>query len=267
MGQKYSAPRPGTKFRVIGAGLSRTGTASFSKALEILLDGPVYHGGTQVTLGPEVDIKTWIKVLSQWPPQNKSMHNENLDLLASRLSGYAAITDAPGSGLVPELLALYPDAKVICTIRDVSSWEKSMAVVASASTQWFLYFVLFPLPSLRFFVDYIDGLRQQWLCLYGETEPPTSKTYNRHIEWLKEVVPPERLIFYDVKDGWEPLCKALDLPVPKDEPFPRINDGKAIDEFAKTQIIRGLKAWIFILLIIVVVGTIIAMLVSSMLTT
>lgn len=262
MGQKYSTPRPGTKLRVIGAGLPRTGTASFSQALEILLDGPVYHGGTQVTLGPETDIKTWIEILSQWPPRNDAINQANLDLLRSRLDGYAAITDSPGSALIPELLALYPDAKVVCTTRDVDSWVKSMAVVASASTQWFLRFILFPLPSLRFFVDYIDGLRDQWLFLYGETEPPTRKTYDRHVEWLKEVVPREQLIFYDVKDGWEPLCKALNLPVPENQAFPRINDGKAIDDFSKKQIMRGLRRWILVLVATTVLAALIKALLS-----
>lgn len=68
MGNQPSIPNPGTKFQVIGAGLSRTGTASFSEALRILLDGPVYHGGTQTTLGKPVEIKSWIKLLSHWPP-------------------------------------------------------------------------------------------------------------------------------------------------------------------------------------------------------
>jgi hypothetical protein len=61
MGQKASVPQPGARFQVIGAGLSRTGTASFSAALEILLDGPVYHGGTQITMGPPTEIKSWIQ--------------------------------------------------------------------------------------------------------------------------------------------------------------------------------------------------------------
>ena len=70
MGNQPSVPKPGTEFQVIGAGLSRTGTASFSEALRILLDGPVYHGGTQTTLGKPIEIKTWIKVLSHFPPKN-----------------------------------------------------------------------------------------------------------------------------------------------------------------------------------------------------
>lgn len=118
-----------------------------------------------------------------------------------------------------------------------------MEAISSASTMWFLRFVLFPLPAMRFFVDYIDVLRNAWLRLYGETEPPTRVTYNNHIAWLKQVVPQERLFFFDVKDGWDPLCEALGKEVPRGIPIPRINDGEAIDKFAKKQVQRGLVRW------------------------
>ena len=78
-----------------------------------------------------------------------------LETIAARLDGYAATTDAPASVVVAELMELYPDAKVVCTVRDPKKWEKSMETVATASTMWFLRGVLFPLPALRYFVDYI----------------------------------------------------------------------------------------------------------------
>ena len=65
-------PQPGAKLQVIGAGLSRTGTAAFSQALSILLEGPVYHGGTQSTLGPERNIKSWIQALSHFPATSEA---------------------------------------------------------------------------------------------------------------------------------------------------------------------------------------------------
>ncbi|KAL8706965.1 MAG: hypothetical protein Q9201_000013 [Fulgogasparrea decipioides] len=259
MGQQASVPRPGTKLQVIGAGLSRTGTASFSRALEILLDGPIYHGGTQTTMGPEIEIKSWIKVLSHWPPQTDSDKRLIQGLIISRLDGYAATTDAPASGLVPELLELYPDAKVICTVRDPKAWEKSMETVSNTATMWFLRGVLFPLPALRYFVDYINVLRPAWIKLYGEREPVTTLTYDRHIAWLKKVVPADRLVFYDVKDGWGPLCAALGKQVPEGIPFPRINDGEAIDRFAKKQVQRGLVRWAQILAAVLAVVAILMM--------
>jgi hypothetical protein len=243
MGQQASAPRKGAKLRVIGAGMPRTGTASFSRALEILLDGPVYHGGTQITLGPESDVQTWLELFEHWPAKDEATEQKNLELIKSQTDGFVAMTDNPCLVLVPELMKLYPDAVVICTQRNIDSWEKSMEAVSNAATMGFLRFVLFPLPTMRYFVQFIDAMRPAWLYRYGETEPPTRVSYNRHEEWLKEIVPPERLVFIDVKDGWEPLCKALDLPVPKDVPFPNINDSKAIDELAKKQVRRGLTRW------------------------
>lgn len=242
MGQQYSAPQDGVKLRVIGAGLPRTGTASFSRALEILLDGPVYHGGTQIMLGPEYEIKGWIKLLSQWPARDERTRLANLELIRSRTDGFVAITDGPGCNLVPELLELYPDAKVICTVRNPSSWAESMAGVDGASTKSFLRIVLFPVPSMRYFVDYVNGIIDMWQALYGDVEH-RQQIWNRHMERLKETVPPERLVFFEVKDGWAPLCKALDLPVPENVPFPNINDGKSMQEFAQKQVLRGITRW------------------------
>jgi hypothetical protein len=99
---------------------------------------------------------------------------------------------------------------------------------------------------MRHFVDYIDELRKQYDHLYEEHEPQTTKTYNRHIAWLKEIVPEDRLVFFDVKDGWAPLCKALGKDIPDGIPFPRINDGEAIDRFAKVVVKRGLVRWLSI---------------------
>lgn len=246
MGNQASVPKPGTKFQVIGAGLPRTGTASFSEALRILLDAPVYHGGTQCTMGQPVEMLSWIKVLKLFPFITDADRKTALSLIRQRLDGYAAVTDAPANGLIPELLELYPDAKVICTVRNAEAWEESMEGVASASTKWFLRGVLLPLPTMRHFVDYINGLRDQWLYLYGETEPPTRVSYNRHMEYLKRTVPADRLIFLEVKDGWEPLCKALGKDIP-DVPFPRINDSEAIDKFAAKTASRGLVRWAMIL--------------------
>jgi hypothetical protein len=50
------------------------------------------------------------------------------------------------------------------------------------------------------------------------------KIFNQHIEEVKKYVPPERLLIYNVKEGWEPLCAFLGVEVPKDKPFPHLND-------------------------------------------
>ena len=44
---------------------------------------------------------------------------------------------------------------------------------------------------------------------------------------MRAYVPPKQLLVFDVKEGWAPLCKFLQLPVP-DTPFPNINDASEI---------------------------------------
>ncbi|EAU29812.1 conserved hypothetical protein [Aspergillus terreus NIH2624] len=104
MGQQASTSQPGTKIQVIGAGLSRTGTASFSSALSILLEGPVYHGGTQATMGSPSEIRSWMKILRHRLTREPRDREEALKLIAKNLDGYAAVTDAPLRAADPRAL-------------------------------------------------------------------------------------------------------------------------------------------------------------------
>jgi hypothetical protein len=68
--------------------------------------------------------------------------------------------------------------------------------------------------------------------------PPTNRegvlaAYRRRTEEVRVAIPAERLLVFDVAEGWEPLCRFLDVPVP-DAPFPRMN---STEQFWK--IVRG----------------------------
>src|SRR5947207_12946098 len=56
-------------------------------------------------------------------------------------------------------------------------------------------------------------------------------SYERHNQNVKDTIPPERLLVYDVSQGWAPLCEFLGLSVP-DEPFPKVN---TTDEFRQLR--------------------------------
>ncbi|KAI1414832.1 P-loop containing nucleoside triphosphate hydrolase protein [Hypoxylon sp. FL1857] len=256
MGQEASKPQPGTKLRVIGAGLPRTGTASFSKALEILLQGPVYHGGTQNCKGSSVNLKSWISVLEHTPIRSLEDEEFILGRISKLTDGYVAITSAPGHCFVPELMRIYPDAKVICTVRNPEAWDKSIDAIATASLQWYVRFILFPLSPMRYFPRYLDTLAAgRWAELYNTPGKPTmhvgTQVWERHIQHLKEVVPPDKLVFFDVRDGWGLLCKALGCDVPKGIDFPRVNERAAMESFAKEQVKRGLIRWAMIFVIFI----------------
>ena len=51
--------------------------------------------------------------------------------------------------------------------------------------------------------------------------------YNKWVDEVKATVPKEKLLIHNVKDGWEPLCKHLGVPMP-DKPYPRTNDTATI---------------------------------------
>jgi hypothetical protein len=46
--------------------------------------------------------------------------------------------------------------------------------------------------------------------------------FDRYSEQVKRDIPPERLLIFDVGNGWEPLCAFFGVPVPQ-TPFPREN--------------------------------------------
>ena len=253
MGQAASKPRPGTDFKVIGAGLPRTGTASFSEALKLLLDGPVYHGGTQNCKGDPVNMTSFTRMLEHTPIESDEDKAIVKSVLQERFTGFAASTDAPGAQFVGELLELFPEAKVVCTVRDVDRWVASIEEVSKASLSPLLWLILLPLSPMRHFTRYIEALQEgRWGELYYKNGS-SKKHQNMAIEWdnhmayPREIVPADKLFFYDVRDGWEPLCNFLECEVPVGIEFPRINDGAAIETFAKEQVMKGLKMWALIL--------------------
>lgn len=166
--------------------------------------------------------------------------------LKSRLDGYVATADPPLSLLVPELMELYPDAKVICTTRDPNSWAESMAFLLTLMHPHLFAFMFFWLPSLRYFNKMTNSLTAIFQERYGiriSSKETALATWDRHHAWLESIVPKEKFFYFNVKDGWEPLCKALDLPVPTDVDFPRLNDSKSIENAFKKLMLQGLLRW------------------------
>lgn len=67
-----------------------------------------------------------------------------------------------------------------------------------------------------------------------------------HNEMVKRVVPPERLLVMDLKEGWQPLCNFLNRPVPR-EPFPQSNDSEEAEKAAKGIFARCILVWVGII--------------------
>jgi hypothetical protein len=173
------------------------------------------------------------------------------DVWDELLAGRDATVDWPGARYFEPLMAKHPDAKVLLSVRDHASWERSMR--ATICKIYFGDELLHHLSDARRLVDedwaaWIALMEAQ--CWEGRgplrDAPETTEGLIRSAEaWdahVKATVPADRLLVWEAQEGWEPLCAFLDRPVP-DEPFPRIND---TDDFVRGitgGAISALSAW------------------------
>lgn len=187
--------------KIIGAGLGRTGTLSLKLALEQIGFGPCYHM-VEVMLHPEAT-GLWI---------NAADGNPDWEAI---FKGYAATVDYPGCGFWRQLADFYPDAKLLLTVRDPEDWfESTQATIFSPESVKRLGAT--PMASFiqktawRAFGDRIHD--RQFMVDH----------FKRHNEEVQRSIPANRLLVYEVKQGWEPVCRFLNVPVPS-TPFPRRN--------------------------------------------
>jgi hypothetical protein len=206
--------------KVIGAGFGRTGTMSLKVALETLGFDPCYHM-TEVFAHPE-HTGFWI---SAWRGEPADWDGV--------LGGYEAAVDWPACSFYEDLMERHPAAKVILSVRDPERWYESvrntiyeLSVVVPRHP---IYRIGYKLVSLFVFrgsgdVDLADEII--WQGTFDgrfEDKNYAIEVFERHNAEIRQRVPGVRLLVYNVKAGWGPLCEFLGVEVP-DEPFPRTND-------------------------------------------
>jgi Sulfotransferase domain len=209
--------------KLIGAGLPRTATLSQRAALEILGLTPCHH--MQNVFADMTTAPLWADAL------------DGKISAAELLDGYQAMVDWPGSYYYRELMEAFPDAKVLLSVRDGDAWAKSMQ-----ETIWSLFYgdtLVRHLSDAQAFVDpiwkgYTEMMKEMWRRTGLMNEEDTTLEYmsaamERYNEEVKRTVPAERLLVWNPKDGWEPLCTFLELPVP-DVPLPHVNETDAFNE-------------------------------------
>jgi Sulfotransferase domain len=223
--------------RVIGAGLPRTGTLTQKLALEELGMGPCYHW---VNVIQDLDlVGLWDQAID-----GNARWDEIFD-------GHHSTTDWPGGYFYRELMDFYPDAKVLLSVRDPVSWERSFR-----DTIWTMSHgeTLMPLlsnaraeidPRWKAYLELVD--RMFWgpegTFADGHVEPAMMiEQMVRHTEEVKRVVPAERLLVWEVADGWGPLCEFLEVEQP-DGPLPHVNERDAFVERVIGGALDALQGW------------------------
>mmetsp|Transcript_38479 Transcript_38479/g.108758 ORF Transcript_38479/g.108758 Transcript_38479/m.108758 type:complete len:181 (+) Transcript_38479:594-1136(+) len=120
--------------------------------------------------------------------------------------------------------------QVILTTRNARSWARSAKeTIFSPYNQARSWFIMpwKPLHHLqgRLYRSRFFSKRMPRRVPRGTLKSETAlvraiQTWNQNVI---SSVPKDKLLVYDVHEGWEPLCKFLGVEVP-DQPFPHIND-------------------------------------------
>ena len=192
---------------VIGAGFGRTGTLSLKGALEHLGFGPCYHM-IEVIRNPGF-ADWWHRAADGAPVDWDRVFD-----------GYRATVDWPACRFYRRLAAHYPDAKVILTVRDPARWfESARNTIFPMMTR--------PRPTA-------DPLAERRLAMakkiiieqtFGgriDDRGHAISVFERHNDEVRRAIAADRLLVYDLAQGWPPLCRFLDRPVP-DAPMPSVN--------------------------------------------
>jgi hypothetical protein len=203
--------------QVIGAGFGRTGTMSLKMALEELGLGPCHHMIEVIRSSEQIDF--W-----EQAARNAAANGVGAMNWEDALSDYGSAVDWPTAHYWRELADAYPDAKIILSHRSPEGWWASFSETILKALEGRDHM---PTADLRRNMTSVhDVIVNQ--TLGGQTDRESAlAAFARRIEDVRAAIPTERLLMYDVREGWEPLCSFLGRPVPG-TPFPRSNSR---DEF------------------------------------
>ncbi|MGI9242047.1 MAG: sulfotransferase family protein [Verrucomicrobiales bacterium] len=206
--------------QIIGAGFGRTGTLSLKTALE-QLGFPCYHMVECLPKGPST-WKLWEEALSGKPDWD------------TIFEGFAATVDFPACTSYAALAEYYPQAKVILSVRDPEKWYESVQNTIF-TPHWMEYLPSSEAgPFMKATInDYFEDRMHDREFLI--------QRFHEHSEAVKEVIPPERLLVFEVAQGWGPLCDFLECDTP-DGDFPHVNDTKQTQDIISAIIAEGFQA-------------------------
>jgi len=211
-------PENRKKCIIIGAGYCRTGTTSLKKALEILGYDPCFHM-TEVIFGNKDNLPIFEKKFGD-------NDDGSLKGIFGLFDTYKASTDHPVCLFWEEILKEFPNSKVILTIRPAENWYKSAfdtVLVSPLGRQGFGQKIM------NFFNSHITRfstmIHQMFIKNFNSdfSKENLMKVFNQHNKNVEEKCPKEKLLKFEVKDGWKPLCDFLQKEIPKVD-FPNEND-------------------------------------------
>jgi len=241
--------------KVVGAGFGRTGTYSLTMALEEL-GYPTLHTQHMYDNYEILDMWTNNVFVQSIQHNNVKMGKTDYDMIAEH--GYEATTDVPTALYVEEIAEHYPECKFILTTRSSSEvWFRSWDVLTRSISQPARFGTWFPsVRKIGFYMRWLFAVVNKdnnYLTtpfpLPNQIKRNAIASYEEHNHKVRTVIPPHKLLEYNVKDGWEPLCEFLDISKQNcpTTPFPKSNSARAVQIQAIFSIIFPLSIILFII--------------------
>jgi hypothetical protein len=136
--------------------------------------------------------------------------------------GFHATVDWPAARWWREIAAHFPDAKVLLSVRDSEAWYKSVTdtiyqPMKSPAPDGVPELVRLQSEMAR------KAILDETFDNRFEDKAHAIEVFRKHNQAVRDAIDPARLLVFDVREGWGPLCRFLEVPIP-DEPFPRLND-------------------------------------------
>ena len=229
--------------RVIGVGLGQTGTHSLAAALEILGFGECFHADKMLERRDVRAAQAWLDIA-----EGRQARWDDI------FQGYRSIASFPAWALYKEMLAQFPEARVVLTVRDKEQWFNDINAgdyaAFKADPRWLFWFS--PVKRvMRKLEDLLILDRKYNHNLHDKRH--ALMVFEEHIQEIRRTVPEDRLLIFDVREGWEPLCSFLEVPVPGDRPFPRLNDVASVKARLRSRFFffRGVEIAAVALLLVI----------------
>nr|CAB3262676.1 uncharacterized protein LOC100181738 [Phallusia mammillata] len=241
--------------KILCVGFWKTGTKSLSKALTHL-GYNVYDYEEQL-----VNLKTTWNKFFDGTITDKDIYETFKDI--------DVLIDGPVIVFWEEIYRVFPEAKVILTIRDEDGWWKSwknmqddffagsyllrISIMVSPTARKFLHSGVKIFGMAYGFDNSLSPFSMDW----NANERLYKMKYRKHNCYVLHTVPEDKRLVHISKEGWEPICKYLDHDVPK-IPYPHQNKNASLfkEQMAGPlfkQIIKEFKLIVAFLCVVVIV--------------
>ncbi|KAL2787025.1 P-loop containing nucleoside triphosphate hydrolase protein [Aspergillus keveii] len=220
-----------SEMKVLALGMPRTGTMSLYTALNEL-GYNCYHMAEAALDHRNGSLKHWqAAIVAKYYDLKEDYRGEDFDRMLWR---YDAVTDIPSILFAEGLMNAYPDAQIILTTRNVDGWLSSMerAFYKVLNMKRWRLLELFDYTYTRPYMHLLRTTLNIWTDSHWRDKDQLTAKYIAHNAQVRgqAQIRGRRVLEFDVRDGWRPLCEFLGKPIPP-KPFPWVNRGDFIAQY------------------------------------